>query len=207
MCLKLCFPIFEQEQEVTGRIESSIEDPLGLENAGHALFDMYPERRGDLFSDEIYRLTKSKDACQGMPVNSKFSNNDVIMLTLQPMGSGDFFDPKNLPTSEKAITAEARVVGTGPTYVDIAMPFGSFEANFGPAPNNQGESGRGSNAIRLRVDRFFSEIPYKRMVEALTKMSSIPERGSQSKIEHDESPQFTKLNDNNSKKSDKKSWK
>jgi superfamily I DNA and/or RNA helicase len=192
--------VFWQELEVTGRIESSIEDPLGLENAGQALFDMYPERRGNLFSDEIYRLTKSKDACQGMPVNSKFSKNDVIVLTLQPMGSGDFFDPKNLPTGSTAITAEARVVSTGPTYVDIAMPAGSFEANFGPVPNNQGGSGKGSEALRLRVDRFFSEVPYKRMVEALTKMSSIPERGAQSKMENDDSSQFTNSTSSNKSK-------
>jgi hypothetical protein len=174
-----------QEEEVLGRIEASLEDPLGLEHAGHALYDMYPERRGNLFADEVYRLIKAPDATQpDFPVTSKISNNDVILLTVQPMGSGDFFDPKNLPlvSGGSAVSAEARVIATGPTYVDIVMPTGTFEANFGPAPNNEGPSGKGDPRLRLRVDRFFSEIPYKRMVEALTIMSTIPQRTVESKI-------------------------
>jgi hypothetical protein len=161
---------------------------------------MYPERRGNLFSDEIYRLVKAKDATTSivsntidkatttttpgllLPPNSKFSNNDVIMVTVQPLGSGDFFDPQNLPTSTStAVSAEARVVATGPTYIDIAMPSGSFEANFGPAPNNQGPSGKGDPSLRLRADRFFSNVPYNRMVEAVTRISSIPEREAEPK--------------------------
>jgi hypothetical protein len=190
-----------QEEEVMGRIEASMEDPLALENAGHALYDMYPERRGDLFADEIYRLTKAPDATQSdLPVNSKFSNNDVILLSLQPLGSGDIFDPKNLPTSGSAVSAEARVISTGPTYVDIVMPAGSFEANFGPAPNNEGPSGRGNAGLRLRVDRFFSEIPYKRMVEALTIMSTIPSRTEPSKLEDANESKSTKSNVPNKKK-------
>ncbi len=168
---------------------------MALEFAGHALYDMYPERRGNLFSDEIYRLVKARDATanvtsdnvnksttQGLlPPNSKFSRNDVVMVTVQPLGSGDFFDPKNLPTSSSAVAAEARVVATGPTYIDIAMPAGSFEANFGPAPNNQSPSGKGDPFLRLRVDRFFSNVPYNRMIEALTRISSIPEREAEPK--------------------------
>jgi hypothetical protein len=38
---------------VLGRIKASLEDPISLEKAGHALFDMYPERRGNLFGDEV----------------------------------------------------------------------------------------------------------------------------------------------------------
>ncbi|KAG7343912.1 superfamily I DNA/RNA helicase [Nitzschia inconspicua] len=195
-----------EEEEVMGRIEASLEDPLGLENAGHALYDMYAERRGNLFADEIYRLVKARDATQPeLPVNTKFSNNDVILLTLQPLGSGDIFDPKNLPTSGTAVSAEARVISTGPTYVDIVMPAGSFEANFGPAPNNEGPSGKGNEGLRLRIDRFFSEIPYKRMVDALTTMSTIPQRTEQSKLdEGDESTskKNTKSKISNNKKMD-----
>ena len=36
-----------------GRIEASLENPLALENAGHALFDLIPERRGNIFADEV----------------------------------------------------------------------------------------------------------------------------------------------------------
>jgi len=177
-----------EEEEVTERIKSSVDDPIGLELAGHALLDMYAERRGNLFSDEIYRLVKAKDATttvqdkngnQILPPNNKFSKNDVILITVQPMGSGDFFDPQHLPTSSDATKVEARVINRGPTYIDVAINAGAFEANFGPAPNNDGPSGRGDPAMRLRADRFFSSIPYERMVEALTKISSIPERQSQ----------------------------
>ncbi len=35
------------------RLEASLESPLALEEAGHCLFDMYPERRGNIFSDEV----------------------------------------------------------------------------------------------------------------------------------------------------------
>jgi len=42
-----------KEAEVLGRIEDSIDNPLSLEESGHALFDLYPERRGNIFSDEV----------------------------------------------------------------------------------------------------------------------------------------------------------
>ncbi len=45
-----------QEREVVSRLEASLDDPLSLELAGHALFDMFPERRGNLFSDEVRNL-------------------------------------------------------------------------------------------------------------------------------------------------------
>ena len=154
---------------------------------GHALLDMYPERRGSLFSDEIYRLVKAKDATtnvennrgpQNLPPNNKFSKNDVVLLTLQPLGSGDFFDPKHLPTSSSAARVEARVINRGPTYIDIVVNAGMFEATFGPAPNNEGLSGKGDSRMRLRADRFFSSVPYDRMVEALTRISSVTDRKS-----------------------------
>ncbi len=180
-----------------GRIKASIDDPLGLEISGHAVFDLYPERRGNLFSDEVYRLTKAKDATAFytlenqpdtepsrnlslMPPSSKFSNNDVILLTLQPQGSGDFFDPRSLPTTTSATSIEGRVIGTGPTYIDIAVAGGTFEAVFGPAPNNQGPSGPGSARMRLRADRFFSDVPYTRMVAALTQLTTVPDNSKES---------------------------
>lgn len=182
-----------------GRIKASIDDPLGLESAGFALFDMYPERRGNLYSDEVYRLTKAVDAttvyprsleeedgeaaessstARYLPPNHKFSTNDVIMVTMQPKGSGDFFGPATLPTNEDALSVEARVLNMGPTYVDIALPAGSFEAAFGPAPNDL--SGNGDKRLRLRADRFISKVPYQRMVAAVAQTATIPERQKRS---------------------------
>ena len=150
-----------------------------------------------MFSDEVYRLVKAQDATtafdqihtdaetnedkqvnprQLLPPNHKVSNNDVILLTLQPNGSGDFFNANNLPTSSLATTVEGRVISTGPTYIDVALAGGAFEAAFGPAPNNIGPSGPGDARLRLRLDRFFSNVPYTRMVEALSQVTSVPER-------------------------------
>ena len=162
------------------------------------MFDLYPERRGNLFSDEVYRLVKAKDATYVytpedledqastvpyMPPNSKFSNNDVLLLTLQPQGSGDLYDPNSLPTSSTATSIEARVIATGPTYVDIVTPGGAFEAAFGPAPNNYGPSGPGDSKMRLRADRFFSDVPYTRMVAALSVLTAVPDRNKDSSDE------------------------
>ena len=166
----------------------------------------YPERRGNLYSDEVYRLVKAADATttfaessslessnsknddddnarvnsdrkgkqRFLPPNHKFSSNSVIMLTLQPQGSGDFFTAESLPTNGVAI--EARVLNTGPTYIDVSVPNGSFEAAFGPAPNNIGPSGKGDSRMRLRADQFFSNIPYQRMVSALSQLTTVPDR-------------------------------
>lgn len=129
-----------------------------------------------------------------LPPNHKVGNNDVILLTLQPSGSGDFFNANNLPTSTMSASVEARVISTGPTHIDIALTGGAFEAAFGPAPNNIGPSGPGDSRMRLRLDRFFSNVPYTRMVEALTQVSSIPDRSKESssdeneKKKEDESP-------------------
>lgn len=183
------------------------------------MFDLYPERRGNIFSDEVYRLVKSydattkytsplqkendrsspsnetnnttienqkggnnskdKDSAAGpnkpiLPPNHKFSQNDVIMLTLQPDGTGDFFDRDTMPTNTDVATSiEARVLNTGPTYIDVAIPGGQFETKFGPAPNNKGPSGKGNPKMRLRADRYFSNVPYTRMVGALSQLTSI----------------------------------
>jgi AAA domain len=206
-----------EEEEVLSRIKTSLDNgsPIGLEISGHALFDMYLERRGNLFQDEVYRLTKATDATtiynqqqknddndsinnikRYLPSNHKFSNNDVILLTIQPSGSGDFFfippailsassttdyaqdssappESKAMsPSSSMASSIEARVLSVGPSYVDIVLPSGKFEMTFGvPASNDW--SGTGKKSMRFRVDRFFSEVPYQRMVSALSQITSI----------------------------------
>lgn len=177
-----------------GRIKASIDDPLGLETAGHALFDMYAERRGNLFADEVYRLTKADDATTSyprddasstaeenntaryLPPSHKFGTNDCILLTLQPDGSGDFFSASTLPTSENAVSIEARVLNVGPTYVDVAVSPGVFVGAFGPPPNDKTANVPPNRNLRLRADRFFSNVPYERMVAALSAFTSLPER-------------------------------
>jgi hypothetical protein len=188
-------PSLLQEKEVLGRIKASLDDPLSLEVAGYALFDMEAERRGNLFTDQVYRLTKAPDATTtvgessdnsrrkgtkpavGMVANHKFRPNDVILLTLQPGGSGDFFTTTTSPLSDAAVQIEARVLNLGPTYVDVATAAGSFATTLGPASNEEG--GSRSRGQRLRVDRFFSDIPYQRMVAAVTQTSQIPELQAQ----------------------------
>ena len=96
------------------------------------------------------------------------------MLTLQTGGSGDFFGISSLPTHKDSISLEARVLNTGPYYIDISVSGGSFEGTFGPAPNNTGPSGKGDPKMRIRADRFLSNIPYTRMVAALNQMTSVP---------------------------------
>jgi hypothetical protein len=215
-----------QEDEVLGRIRSSVDNPLDLEAAGHALFDMLPERRGNLFGDEVYRLTKAPDAATSyprppfrddpsgddaprespstgpasgkpdasrksdrfarasryLPPNHKFSPNDVVAITLQPRGSGDFFGPSAIPAGDGAASVEARVLGLGPTYVDVALRAGTFEAALGPAPNDYHHRSAGANAnasaatLRVRADRFVSRVPYERMVAALCQTTNVPGR-------------------------------
>eukprot|EP00554_Chaetoceros_debilis_P015028 CAMPEP_0194114400 /NCGR_PEP_ID=MMETSP0150-20130528/19997_1 /TAXON_ID=122233 /ORGANISM="Chaetoceros debilis, Strain MM31A-1" /LENGTH=959 /DNA_ID=CAMNT_0038804591 /DNA_START=208 /DNA_END=3087 /DNA_ORIENTATION=- len=180
-----------EEKLVRDRIDSAASDSMQsllLETAGHALFDMYPERRGNIFADEVYRLTKAHDAStndysvnddeeedlrQSLPRNSKFSQNDVIMLTVQQAGAGDFFGSTSIPTNKDAVSLEARVLNTGPTYIDVAINGGAFEATFGPAPNNRGPSGKGDKNMRLRIDRYFSNVPYNRMVDAIGQLTSV----------------------------------
>lgn len=155
------------------------------------VFDML----GNIFADEVYRLTKAHDAYthdysddddeeedglrQSLPRNSKFSQNDVIMLTLQQAGAGDFFGSTSIPTNKDAISLEARVLNTGPTYVDVAINGGAFEATFGPAPNNRGPSGKGDKNMRLRIDRYFSNVPYNRMVDAIGQLTSVQSNGNE----------------------------
>jgi len=173
-----------EESEVLSRIELSAHNPLQLEDAGYSLFDMIPERRGNIFNEEVYRLMKPKNFISAsystnskdrgrIPKQSQFSLNDVIILTKQPRGEGDIFSTSSSPLSREAQTKEARVIGTGPTYVDIAMPSGAFEQAFGPAPNNK-HGKKGDPAMRLRVDRFFSAIPYNRMCTAISQITSLP---------------------------------
>jgi len=141
----------------------------------------------------VYRLTKAHDATinkavntnkgspNALPDNHKFSQSDVIMLTLQPLGSGDFFGPSSMPLNDDAVTLEARILNVGPAYIDFAVPGGKFEDAFGPAPNNYGPSGKGDPKMRLRVDRFFSDVSYRRMVHALTQATSISSPSSKTK--------------------------
>jgi hypothetical protein len=178
---------FNQEAEVITRLETSLTDPFSLEKSGHALFDIHPERRGNLFNDEVYRLQKAADATttfytdgnrdnpSPLPTNHKFSRNDVIVLTLQPTGTGDFLSATSLPTNPDAVLLEARVLNVGPTYLDVAVTSGQYTRVFGPASNNVGEEGRGDPKLRVRVDRFFSDVPFSRMVAALGQLTAVPE--------------------------------
>jgi hypothetical protein len=181
-------------------LEASLADPFSLEKSGHALFDVHPQRRGNLFSDEVYRLEKSKDAtttfftttmatsssasgASPLPPNHKFARNDVIVLSLQPRGNGDFLGTASLPTNTDAVVVEARVLNVGPTYLDVAIPAGKFSTAFGPASNNNGEEGKGDPNMRVRVDRFFSDVPFKRMVAALGQLTAMPQRQQQEGVD------------------------
>ena len=61
-----------------------------------------------------------------MPPNHCFLCNDLIVLTLQPRGTGDFLGASSLLTAGGVVTAEARVLGVGPAYVDVAFPTGRY---------------------------------------------------------------------------------
>lgn len=137
----------------------------------------------------MYRLQKSHDATttfhtadnrsphdvSPLPTNHKFSRNDVIVLTLQPAGTGDFLSAASLPTNPDAVLCEARVLNVGPSYLDVAISSGQYTRAFGPASNNVGEEGKGDAKLRVRVDRFFSDVPFQRMVAALGMLTSVPE--------------------------------
>jgi hypothetical protein len=155
---------------------------------------LYAERRGNLFSDEVYRLVKAHDAstlANSTNLEHKLSQNDVVMLTYQPNGSGDFFGSNSLPISDSAVSAEARVLNTGPTYIDIVMPGGAFEAAFGPAPNDL--SGKGNRQMRLRLDRFFSDVPYQRMVAALSQLTNIQDKRPKSDDDSSDQQAFSNI--------------
>eukprot|EP00985_Skeletonema_marinoi_P006061 scaffold2626_cov167-Skeletonema_marinoi.AAC.1 len=195
-----------EEAEVIQRLEASIGDPFSLEEAGHAIFDVHPQRRGNLFNDEVYRLEKSLDATttyfqsddspvdtrgrpSPLPANHKFSANDVIVITLQPRGTGDFLGVSSLPTNKDAVLVEARVLNIGPSYVDVAIPAGRFSTAFGPASNNVGDEGKGDPSLRVRVDRFFSDVPFKRMAAALGQLTSVPQQNGEMPVSN---PKFDK---------------
>lgn len=167
---------------------------------------MQGERRGNLFADEVYRLHKAADATtvypssyftddqqsttpnsRFLPPNHKFTINDVILLTLQPRGSGDFFSSTSLPTSETAISVEARVLNMGPTYLDIVVSAGTFQAVLGAAPNDYAAV-RPNFDTRIRVDRFVSHVPYQRMVSALSMLTTV--RAPQSELKETIDPAF-----------------
>ena len=116
---------------------------------------------------------------------------------MQHAGSGDFFGTDSLPTSKESTSIEARVIGTGPTYLDVAIPGGTFESAFGPPPNNNNGQ-KGDTRMRLRVDRFFSNVPYQRMVDYLAVTTSIPdkkEKKQSQQITNNEKNAKTKTND------------
>lgn len=209
-----------------------------MEIQGHALFDLVPERRGNIFSDEVYRLTKAKDATTvntysnnnnvtdsgsqysnndnqyfDLPSSHQFTSNDVIMLTLQPAGSGDFFGSHTLPTNSDSINVEARVLNTGPHYIDIACAGGVFESAFGSSTSSDDNSNK-NNSLRLRADRFFSDIPYKRMVSAIGEITSVtqnkqvtPKQNIQSQQQEQKDGSNTKNSDSHKNKNKSKGYK
>jgi hypothetical protein len=71
-----------------------------------------------------------------LPSNHQFTKNDIVLLTQQKHGSGDYYTEETLPTHDDAITAEAIVVSTGPTYLDIVMMAGTYEIAFQCLPRN-----------------------------------------------------------------------
>jgi hypothetical protein len=160
-----------------GRIEASLEDPIGFERAGYCWLDMMAQRRGTLFgSEDVYRLSKAPDATTTPTDNTqqqlrqKFGPNNVIILTQQVHGNGDFFTRTSLPTSELANILEARVLNVGgdPTnpHLDVAIPAGRFQAAFGQDEQQRLE--------RFRVDRYVSPVSYQRMVAALSQITAVP---------------------------------
>ena len=63
------------------RIKASLDDPLGYEAAGFAVFDLYPERRGNLFSDEVYRLVKAHDATTTFSEQSQNATDELPLYS------------------------------------------------------------------------------------------------------------------------------
>mmetsp|Transcript_4613 Transcript_4613/g.6660 ORF Transcript_4613/g.6660 Transcript_4613/m.6660 type:complete len:991 (+) Transcript_4613:232-3204(+) len=165
-----------EEDMVLSRLRNSVDDPLALESAGHALLDMRLERRGNLFSDEVYRFTKAPDSSYTtevernlLPLSCQMAKNDVIMVTHQPKGTGDFFGPDRLPIDDDITKIEGRVLNRGPTYVDVAFSGGAIAATFGISEEEQ----RKTSKLRVRLDRFFSSIPYARMVSSLSQLTNV----------------------------------
>lgn len=136
---------------------------------------MQLERRGNLFSDEVYRFTKAPDASSQvegedtlLSASCQMAKNDVIMVTHQPMGIGDFFGPSRLPTNTDITAIEGRVLNRGPTYIDVAFARGSLAAAFGISGGENEMS-----KLRVRLDRFFSNIPYTRMISCLSQLTNV----------------------------------
>jgi hypothetical protein len=126
-----------EELEVVPRIASLVWDSFSLEQRGHAPFNVHPFRRGDLFGNKVHHLEKMRDAkttfhtqalsggggggggegcgtTLPMPPHHGFSRNDLIVLMLQPQGTGYFLGALSLLTVEGIVTTEARVLGVEP---------------------------------------------------------------------------------------------
>jgi hypothetical protein len=176
------------------RIRSGESNPLGLEAAGYALLDLAMERRGNLFTDEVYRCTKAAEvpvertrvptlvatALKHLPTSHKFDTNDLIVLTLQPVGKETVVGTRSIsPLSEEAVSIEARVLNVGPTYMDVAIQAGLFDATFGAPAEDNGRH------LRFRADRYFSAIPFQRMVDALSQISCVGSKDCPSKAKND----------------------
>jgi hypothetical protein len=74
--------------------------------------------------------------------------------------------------------------------VDVAIPAGKFSNAFGPASNNVGDEGKGDPNLRVRVDRFFSDVPFKRMSAALGQLTSVPQQQGEAPVASN--PKFDK---------------
>jgi hypothetical protein len=171
---------------VLGRIKASVDDPLALETAGYALYDLYAERRGNLFSDEVYRLTKAKDAtttytrsiqddfsadsisstARYLPANHKFSRNDVI-LTLQPNGVG-LLIPSHYPPDKAVDGRPCLEHGSLHGHCHAGR---MFRIHVRTRPN---DASTGETEDAPPRDRFFPMFPYRRMVDAWRKLPRFP---------------------------------
>jgi len=183
-----------EEDVVLSRLRRSVDDPLALEAAGHALLDMEFKRCGILFNDEVYRFTKAQDASSiskkssdhpgyhKLPSACQLAKNDVVIITHQPNGSGDFFGAERLPIDEEITTIEGRVLNRGPTYVDIAFVGGAMVTIFGISAEEKQKASK----LRVRLDRFFSNVPYTRMVSGLNQLTGIERRHAFSPKDTDE---------------------
>jgi len=160
------------------------------------------QRRGNLFNDEVYRFTKAQDASsitmkssdpteqQKLSSACQLAKNDVVMVTHQPKGSGDFFGFERLPIDTEITTIEGRVLNRGPTYVDIAFAGGAMAAVFGISAEEEQRISK----LRVRLDRFFSDVSYTRMVSSLSQLTAIEPRDASTKKDTIEKEQlFSKI--------------
>lgn len=153
---------------------------------------MYAERRKNFMGQEVYRLVKAFDATtyeghealsssnmppQRLPPNHRFRNGTFILLTKQANGSGDFLTNMSLPTSYayyKDVSAEAVVLNLGPSHLEISMAPMRFASTFGQ--NRDDITCQNIMQLRFRVDLFAPNVPYKRMVAALSQLTAATEQ-------------------------------